>query len=149
MLAHRFQRPDFIAPISDISSDVINGYEQLRLDVRLAPLQDYFEDTFIGKELRHKLMQPFFPVRMWNMHERIAAGMPKTNNAVESWHRAFNRNVTADHPSLFHLMAVIRKKQNHTKTLLAQVNVNRQVADQRWAQYAQLTARFQTLHHSR
>jgi hypothetical protein len=73
--------------------DVIDGYEQLRLDVRLTPLQDYFEDTFIGRELRCRRMQPLFPVRMWNVHERIAAGMPKTNNAVEGWHRALTETL--------------------------------------------------------
>jgi hypothetical protein len=58
---------------------------------------------------------------MWNVHERIAAGMPKTNNAIEGWHRAFTRTVAADHPTPFHLTAVIRQEQNNTETFLAQV----------------------------
>jgi hypothetical protein len=92
-------------------------------------------------------MQPFFLVHMWNVHEKIIAGMSNPNNATEGLAQGFSSTIAADHPSSFHLMAVILKEHNNTETSLAQVNVGLQVTEHGQARYAQLTARLQTLLH--
>ena len=49
---------------------------------------DYFEDTYIGR-LRpggHR-RAPLFDLALWNMYEQTIGDLPRTNNAVEGWHR--------------------------------------------------------------
>ena len=49
---------------------------------------DYFEDTYIGR-LRpggpHRA--PLFDLALWDMHDQMIGDLPRTNNAVEGWHR--------------------------------------------------------------
>lgn len=126
-------------------NDVIDAFEELQLDNRLTALVDYFEDTFIGRERRRRRAAPLFPIQMWNVHDKVEEGLPKTNNSVEGWHRAFNRLVAGDHPSPFVLVDVIRREQNHTENQLAQLEAGREVVENRKAKYVQLARRLQTL----
>ena len=102
------------------------------------------EDTFIGRERRNRRQAPWFLLKVWNIHDRIADGLPKTNNAVEGWHRAFNRLVGADHPSPFNLLAVIRKEQSHTENTHMQMQAGRQTQGSK-SKYVQLARRFTAL----
>ena len=49
----------------------------------------YFEDNYIGKLLPdHSRRTPPFPIRIWNMFERVNERLSRTNNVVEVWHNA-------------------------------------------------------------
>ena len=54
----------------------------------------YFEDTYIGKRLPNNSRRiPPFPIRIWNLYERVREQLPRTNNVVEGWHNAFSSSV--------------------------------------------------------
>ena len=60
-------------------------------------MMDYFEDTFIGRPTRRNGRRaPQFPISLWNVHDRVEEGLPRTNNTVEGWHRSFQSNVGAE-----------------------------------------------------
>ena len=60
----------------------------------------YFEDNYIGKQLPNGSRRtPPFPIRVWNMHQRVIDRMPRTNNSVEGWHNAFSHGIGNPHPS--------------------------------------------------
>ena len=57
---------------------------------------DYFEDTYIGR-LRpggHR-RAPLFDLALWNMYDQTIGDLPRTNNAVEGWHRRFSEQKCA------------------------------------------------------
>jgi hypothetical protein len=126
-------------------ADVIAAFDELHLDAALDPLYDYYEDTFIGRQRRGRRAQPRFAIATWNIHDRVADGLPRTNNSVEGWHRAFNKFVAVDHPSVYHLIGIFHKEQKNTENLLAQMAVGRQVVRNSRAQYVQVTRRLETL----
>uniref|UniRef100_A0A914HZB6 MULE transposase domain-containing protein n=1 Tax=Globodera rostochiensis TaxID=31243 RepID=A0A914HZB6_GLORO len=43
--------------------------------------------------------QPLYPIRFWNVHQQAASALARTNNALESSHLHFSRNLT-NHPAL-------------------------------------------------
>ena len=55
---------------------------------------DYFEDTYIGR-LRPGVHRRalLFDLALWNMYDQTIGDLPRTNNAVEGWHRRFQANV--------------------------------------------------------
>ena len=59
---------------------------------------DYFEDTYMGR-FHHNAprRESLFPIEIWNMFNRTDEELPRTNNAVEGWHRGFQANVAACH----------------------------------------------------
>ena len=50
-------------------------------------------------------------MQLWNVYERVIQGLPRTNNAVEGWHRAFNNRSSIKHPSITRLAKCILREQ--------------------------------------
>ncbi|CAF5007613.1 unnamed protein product, partial [Rotaria socialis] len=48
-------------------------------------LLEYFEKTRIGTGRK----KPQFDHKLWNIHDRVVATVPRSNNSVEGWHNAF------------------------------------------------------------
>ncbi|XP_068206419.1 uncharacterized protein [Palaemon carinicauda] len=48
---------------------------------------------------------------MWNVYEAVLHNLPKTNNSVEGWHRAFEEQMTACHPNIWKFIDCIKKEQ--------------------------------------
>ncbi|XP_068250224.1 uncharacterized protein [Palaemon carinicauda] len=87
---------------------------------------DYFEDTWIGRpDRRQRRRPPQFPHEMWNVYEAVLHNLPKTNNSVEGWHRAFEEQMTACHPNIWKFIDCIKKEQ-----ALNQVRFEQYVAGQ-------------------
>jgi hypothetical protein len=59
-------------------------------------LRNYLYRVINGAE-----REPLFPIQIWNMHNAVVTGTPRTNNGMEGFHQAFkshfNNNV---HPPL-------------------------------------------------
>ena len=85
---------------------MIDAFEAVSEDFPLdaQAVIDYFEDTYIGR-LRpggHR-RAPLFNMELWNMYNQTIDDLPRTNNAVEGWHRSFQANVGAYHPNFWTL----------------------------------------------
>ncbi|XP_025191694.1 uncharacterized protein LOC112591944 [Melanaphis sacchari] len=77
----------------------------------LFPLTDYFEDTWISRPNRRRTRRPpTFSLALWNQYDATLADLPKTNNSVEGWHRAFSSLLGASHPTIWRLIDVIKKR---------------------------------------
>jgi len=51
--------------------------------------------------------------------------LPKTNNNIEGWHRAFSSLLAASHPSISRLIEILKKEQH-----LTDIKINQFIAGQ-------------------
>jgi hypothetical protein len=79
---------------------------------------DYWEDNYIGRRRLNIRANPRFPIPIWNVHSRVSDGLPRTNNSVEGWHRAFQQCVDCHHPSIHKIIDHFRKEQDHVEIQL-------------------------------
>ena len=79
-------------------------------------LASYFESTYIGRHIAGSIVIPsMFPIEMWNNHNLVHHGIPRTTNAVEAWHRGFNNLMSCQHPSIWKFIEVLKKEQGLTE----------------------------------
>ena len=72
----------------------------------------YFEKTYVGRFLPGGTFQaPLFPISMWNYYHETPFGLPRTNNAVEAWHRSFNASVGCQHPNIWRFITSLKREQ--------------------------------------
>lgn len=104
---------------------VIEAFESL-CDNNLLPLEaqgviDYFEDTWIGRpNRRNQRRDPIFSHSMWNCYNAVQNDLPKTNNSVEGWHRAFESQLSASHPSIWKFLDALKREQNLNEVKIEQ-----------------------------
>jgi len=80
-----------------LQNEVINAYNTLldtpyftEHDELLAPILNYFEETWIGcMDRRKNRGSPKFNISIWNCFSLILKDLPRTNNAVEGWYNCF------------------------------------------------------------
>ena len=67
------------------------------------PILNWLENNYIGKlegVSSTARKEPRFPIKTWNVFDRIKKDLPRTNNLVESWHSTINadtrRNLTVN-----------------------------------------------------
>jgi hypothetical protein len=108
-------------------------------------LIDYWEDSYIGRQRRHRRAEPRFPVRVWNVRDRVIEGLPRTNNSVEAWHRAFQQTIDCHHPSIYRLIDQFRKEQDRVEIDLERFQAGIRQPEASKAKYVQLNRRLQTL----
>ena len=114
--------------------DVINAFEAVSEDFPLDTQEviDCFEDTYIAR-LRnggHRRV-PLFELGLWNMYNQTLDDLPRTNNAVEGWHRSFQANVGAYHPNFWKFIDILKCEQNLTQVNIAQARAGHQPEPQR------------------
>jgi hypothetical protein len=58
----------------------------------LRPLIDYFENTWIGRPMGRRKGRRLtkYSINLWNCYESANTLLPRTNNAVEGWHKGFS-----------------------------------------------------------
>ena len=115
-------------------ADVIDAFEAVSEDFPLdaQAVIDYFEDTYIGR-LRpggHR-RAPLFDMELWNMYNQTIDDLPRTNNAVEGWHRSFQANVGAYHPNFWRFIDILKREQNLTQVNIAQARAGHPAEPQR------------------
>ena len=83
--------------------EVEDAFETLQDNItpEVVPILDYIEDVYIGRVRRGRRRTPTFHKSMWNMYARVHEELPRTNNAVEGWHRGFATNLGAYHPNFW------------------------------------------------
>ena len=105
---------------------VVHAFEAL-IDEELYPPEalpviDYFEDTWIGRPCRRNSRRPpTFPLQMWSSYEGMKHDLPKTNNAIEGWHRAFLQQVSGNHPSVWKFLEALQREQSLTEVKTEQL----------------------------
>jgi len=108
-------------------NDVIMAFEQLTdtafftdNEDFLADLMDYFEDNYIGRILRHRRRAPMYAIDLWNCHDAVVDGIPKTNNNIEGWHRRFSSLIGASHPTIWKFIDALKKEESLVRFKLNQ-----------------------------
>ena len=93
-------------------NDIIDSFELLQEELQdeLQRVTDYFEDTFSGRPgIRNRRRDPKFPHNLWNVFDRVAAGLPRTNNNIEGWHRRMGASVGCHHPNIWLFLDVLKR----------------------------------------
>ena len=124
--------------------DVVQSFQLIEWPERLDGLVAYFENTYIGLLRGNRRLSPLFPTGLWNIHQRISDQQPRTNNAIEGWHRAFNQFVGVQHPSVYKFVENIQKEQSNTERQLLNVSAGSSGSQSR-SKYRKITKRMQTL----
>ena len=85
----------------------------LQLPAEAYDLGLYFENTYIGRHIANSplMSTPIFPMEMWNNHFMVQHGLPRTNNAVEAWHRSFACHMSCHHPSIWRFLTILKREQ--------------------------------------
>ena len=73
---------------------------------------DYFEDNYISR-FRYNVPRrpPTFNIETWNIFHRTDNELPRTNNAVERWHRGFQSYCTTYHPSFWKSIDIMKQEE--------------------------------------
>ncbi|CAF2042901.1 unnamed protein product, partial [Rotaria magnacalcarata] len=89
---------------------IITGFDLIcdQFDNGADDLLEYFEKTCIETDRK----KPQFDHRIWNIHDRVVATVPRPNNSVEGWHNAFADRVALSHPTIVKLGEKIRREQS-------------------------------------
>ena len=87
----------------------------------------YFEKTWIGLEHHGRRRRPLFPIELWNVRDRVERTLPRTNNSVEGWHRAFDIRINTTHPSVSKLIRKIIMEQSDSEVTLEKVRSGHQL----------------------
>ena len=62
-----------------------------------------------------------FDHEFWNVHDRVIASVPRSNNSVEGWHKAFGRRVAITHPNIVKLAEKIGREQSKFEVNMAKI----------------------------
>ena len=64
-----------------------------------------------GRGATRRRAIPLFPIDMWNVHSRVRNNTPRTNNAQEGFHSAFNGTLPVAGHTIWHLIRALRKEE--------------------------------------
>ena len=86
--------------IAALALDVVNSFDEHCVVIRnehggdAGEVLDYFGDTYIDRFCRNAHQHPpLFPIELWDMFNRTAEELPRTNNNIEARHNSFQANV--------------------------------------------------------
>ena len=107
--------------------DVVNSFDELCVVIRnhydgdAGKVLDYFEDTYIGRFRRNAPRRPLlFPIDLWNMFNRTAEGLRRTNNNIEAWQNSFQANVSSTHPTFWKFLDVLLREERIVRVRMLQ-----------------------------
>lgn len=102
---------------------VHNYFDQLvaTMPDEAQPIFDYFEDTYVGRERRNRAREGRFPLPLWNNFRRVRLNLPRSNNAIEAWHRRFHSVVSCDHPTIWKLISFLQAEQAYFQRRMEQL----------------------------
>ena len=110
----------------------------------LQEVYNYFEDTYIGRRQRRSRRRPPFPTVMWSVRDRQEQGLPRTNNQLEAWHKAFQGGIQCTHPSLFKFIKCLQGEQALVERSMVQIQQGRDLSV-RLKKYVALNQRLRTV----
>ncbi|KAF0313020.1 hypothetical protein FJT64_016352 [Amphibalanus amphitrite] len=105
------------------------------------PLTAYFNATYVGDadEGRRATFKP----ELWNQHDRTAAGLARTTNNIEGWHRRFRGVVDCASPNIYRLLQRLRQEEDHWRGEIDRVVAGALPRNQKpqWAKLAERLTR--------
>ena len=129
-----------VADVAEAFDELVEGSPQL-----LSPVNDYWEDNYVGRRRRGRRGNPRFPINLWNMRDRLNDSLPRTNNSVEAWHHAFQKTVDCHDPSVYELVDHFRKEQDHVEILVERFQAGFRQPETSKTKYMRLNRRLQAL----
>ena len=81
---------------------------------------EYFESTSIGVVRGGVRGRPLFRHSSWNVYDRVMNDLPRTINAVEGWHNAFQRSVGKCHANIWTFISCLQKEHSTMHLRIAQ-----------------------------
>ena len=104
-------------------AEITEAFEMLleELPDEAMPVASYYENTYIGRRQRRGRREPTFPHALWSVFDRVDEELPRTNNAVEGWHRRFQTNVGVYHPNFWRFLDVLKREQALVDMTIAQI----------------------------
>ncbi|XP_003748402.1 uncharacterized protein LOC100901000 [Galendromus occidentalis] len=81
----------------------------------LDELLQYFRKTWVGSRTANDQKRPIFVEELWNCYGSLQSDLPRTNNAVEAWHRGFDSLIMCCNPSIWKFIEAIKKDNSITK----------------------------------
>lgn len=128
-------------------ADVPMAFEDLVDDCppQLKPVIDYWEDNYIGRQRRGRRANPKFSIQIWNMRSRVASHLPRTNNSVEAWHRAFQQTCNHVHPTVYKLCEQFLTEQDHTELIIERFKSGFRHPNSSKAKYAKINRRLEAI----
>ena len=106
-------------------------------------LIEYWESMYVGRRI-HQL-RPRFEINTWNMFDRLATDLPKTNNSVEAWHNAFAKTIQCHHPHLARSLVHLKKEQNASELYITRYRSGFWKEEHNNSKYVQLRNRLRIL----
>ena len=88
--------------------------------------------------------RPKFDLRLWNTYDRVIRDLPRSNNALEGWHNAFNNRVSIKHPSITKLAKCIIREQSRFEIDIERLRTGEQPRKKKKV-YADLDARLKRI----
>jgi hypothetical protein len=107
--------------------DVIDGFDLIKKNMKpnFKPMIDYFEKNYIRKlksNSKSAREVPRFSISSWNLHQRVLLKLPRTNNAIESWHSRLKADVKKE-ITLNRLINLLREEQSKTDTTVMSIEL--------------------------
>ena len=82
---------------------------------------DYFENHYIGCFRKNTPRRPpLFSLDIWNVFHWTQHELPRANNSIERWHRAFQANVLACHPTIYRFLDILKCEESMTRVSILQ-----------------------------
>ena len=128
--------------------EVVDAFEILMdfLPLEISPVAEYFENTYVGRRQRRGRREPIFNIHIWNMYQRTADELPRTNNSVEGWHRSLQANFGSSHPTIWKFIGCLQREQALQQLHVTQILAGHQSQPVR-KKYAELHVRIlDTIH---
>jgi hypothetical protein len=108
-------------PVTDVEEAFDNLIDAGYPDIA-EPVVNYFEDNFIGRPGRRgNRRDPIFAKTLWNVNQRVADALPRTNNSVEGWHCGFQSSLQCAHPTLWKLIDQLQRENELQKLTVVQL----------------------------
>ncbi|CAF1477517.1 unnamed protein product [Rotaria magnacalcarata] len=109
-----FQPESIMTDFESVEVTTAFGLIANQFDDDADDLLDYFEQIWIGEPRRRGTGRKkcLFDHKLWNIHDRVIAALPLSNNSVEGWHNAFDNRVSISHPDIMKLTEKIRREQS-------------------------------------
>lgn len=107
--------------VESVFDDIVNQY----FTDQQANIQEFifsFEKQYIGRvDRRGNRLLPRYPIHLWNQYEAVQRNLPRTNNHVEGWHRAFNELLKCKKPTIWKLFDTLIDEQSRTDLRIVQI----------------------------